>query len=276
TADLKDVNMIDSFHLEAYGKTSVNYNRDLEVFPVVKRIIEKITGQEAEYKSPTDMGVNRAGFGITDDEVVREASLQEIIRRYLIAQCNYKKGKIDEESLNRSKLLMDEMGITVEDRKVVQPARDYAEYKRNCDERYENIVVMAIEMPDGSFITGRSSRRMVAASAAVLNAIKKLSGQSDDIHLISPTVLSDIQKLKKDILKQDRSSLNCEEILSALTISVGTNPSAQAAVDQLVNLDGCKAHCTAILSDRDEQTLRSLGLDVTSDPDYLTTNLYFG
>ncbi|HZK88002.1 MAG TPA: DUF1846 domain-containing protein, partial [Anaerovoracaceae bacterium] len=236
TADLKDVNMIDSFHLEAYGKTSVNYNRDLEVFPVVKRIIEKITGQEAEYKSPTDMGVNRAGFGITDDEVIREASLQEIIRRYLIAQCNYKKGKIDEESLNRSKLLMDEMGITVQDRKVVQPARDYAEYKRNCDERYENIVVMAIEMPDGTFITGRSSRRMVAASAAVLNAIKKLSGQSDDIHLISPTVLSDIQKLKKDILKQDRSSLNCEEILSALTISVGTNPSAQAAVDQLVNL----------------------------------------
>ncbi|MBK5247051.1 MAG: DUF1846 family protein, partial [Peptostreptococcaceae bacterium] len=142
--------------------------------------------------------------------------------------------------------------------------------------RYENIVVMAIEMPDGSFITGRSSRRMVAASAAILNAIKKLSGQSEDIHLISPAVLSDIQKLKKDILKQDRSSLNCEEILSALTISVGTNPSAQAAVDQLLNLNGCKAHCTAILSDRDEQTLRSLGLDVTSDPDYLTTNLYFG
>lgn len=276
TADLKDVNMIDSFHLEAYGETAVNYNRDLEVFPVVKRIIEKITGHEAEYKSPTDMGVNRAGFGITDDATIREAALQEIIRRYLIAECNYKKGKIDEESLYRSKLLMDEMGITVEDRKVVQPARDYADYKRNCDERYENIVVMAIEMPDGSFITGRSSRRMVAASAAILNAIKKLSGQSDDIHLISPSVLGDIQKLKKDILKQDRSSLNCEEILSALTISVGTNPSAQAAVDQLVNLNGCKAHCTAILSDRDEQTLRSLGLDVTSDPDYVTTNLYFG
>lgn len=276
TADLKDVNMIDSFHLEAYGKTAVNYNRDLEVFPVVKRIIEKITGQEAEYKSPTDMGVNRAGYGITDDGAVREAALQEIIRRYLIAECNYKKGKIDEESLNRSKLLMDEMGITVEDRKVVKPARDYAEYKRNCDQRYENVVVMAIEMPDGSFVTGRSSRRMVAAAAAVLNAIKKLSGQSDEIHLISPSVLKDIQRLKKEILNQDRFSLNCEEVLSALTISATTNPSAQAAVDQLLKLKGCRAHCTAILSDRDEQTLRSLGLDATSDPEYLTTNLYFG
>lgn len=276
TADLKDVNMIDSFHLEAYGKMAVNYNRDLEVFPVVKRIIEKITGQEAEYKSPTDMGVNRAGYGIVDDQIVREAALQEIIRRYIIAETNYKKGKIDEDSLNRSKLLMDDMGITVEDRRVVRPAREYAEYKRNCDARYENVVVMAIEMPDGSFATGRSSRRMVAAAACVLNAIKKLSGQSDEIHLISPSVLGDIQHLKKDILQQDRSSLNCEEILSALTISAGTNPSAQAALDQLAKLKGCRAHCTAILSDRDEQTLRSLGMDVTCDPEYVTTNLYFG
>ena len=159
---------------------------------------------------------------------------------------------------------------------MVRPAREYSEYKRNCDARYENVVVMAIEMPDGSFVTGRSSRRMVAAAACILNAIKKLSGQSDEIHLISPSVLGDIQHLKKDILQQDRSSLNCEEILSALTISAGTNPSAQAALDQLARLKGCRAHCTAILSDRDEQTLRSLGVDVTCDPEYVTTNLYFG
>lgn len=275
TADLKDVNMIDSFHLEAYGEKAVNYNRDLEVFPVVRRIIEKITGEKAEYQSPTDMGVNRAGFSITDDALVREAALQEIIRRHLIAACNYKKGKIDEDCLNRSKLLMDDMGIAVEDRKVVRPAREYAEYKRNCDKRYENVVVMAIEMPDGSFVTGRSSRRMVAAAAALLNAIKALSGQSDEIHLISPNVLSAIQNLKIEILHQDRTSLNCEEILSALTISASGNPSAQAAADRLPLLKGCRAHCTAILSDRDEQTLQSLGLDVTSDPEYVTTNLYF-
>lgn len=275
TTDLKDVNMIDSFHLEAYGQMAVNYNRDLEVFPVIKRIIEKITGEEADYKSPTDMGVNRAGFSIFDDETVRRAAEQEIIRRYFIAQCDYKKGKISEDSLLRSKLLMDDLKLKSEDRSVVTPARDYAEYKRSLDKRYENVVVMAIEMPDGSFVTGRSSRRMVAAAAAVLNAIKKLSGLSDDIFLLSPNVLETIQHLKTNILHNEKSSLNVEEILSALTISATTNPSAQVAMEKLLLLNGCKAHCTAILSDRDEQTLRDLGLDVTSDPEYLTTNLYF-
>lgn len=276
TADLKDVNMIDSFHLEAYGEKAVNYNRDLEVFPVVKRIIEKITGEESEYKSPTDMGVNMAGYGIIDDEVCREAAKQEIIRRYFIAACNYKKGKIGESSLERCKLLMDEMSIKPLDRTVVQPARDYAEKKRECDPRYENVVVMALEMPDGSIVTGRSSRRMVAASAMILNAIKKLAGISDNIPLISHTALEAIQHLRTDILNQDRSSLNCEEVLTALTISATTNPSAGIAMEKLVLLHGCKAHCTAILSDKDEQVLNSLGLDVTCDPEYVTTNLYFG
>ncbi|HKM29043.1 MAG TPA: DUF1846 domain-containing protein [Anaerovoracaceae bacterium] len=274
TADLRDVNMIDSFHLEAYGQMSVNYNRDLEVFPVVKRIIEKITGEESEYKSPTDMGVNRAGFGIIDDEVCQEAACQEVIRRYIIAECDYKKGKISEGSLERSKLLMKELGKDVLDRKVVAPARDYAELKRNCDERYENVVVMAIEMPDGTMVTGRSSRRMVAAAAAMLNAIKLLAGVADDIHLISPQVLETIQTLKTEELEYDRTSLNCEEVLLALAISGATNPSAEKASKKLANLRGCRAHCTAILSDRDEQTLRALGIDVTCDPEYVTTNLY--
>lgn len=275
TADLKDVNMIDSFHLEAYGETTVNYNRDLEVFPVVKRIIEKITGEESEYKSPTDMGVNRAGFGIIDDEVCREAAKQEIIRRYMIAQVDYKKGKIEEGSLERAKLLMDEQGLQVTDRLVVEPAREYAEEKRSSNSRYENVVVMALELPDGKIITGRSSRRMVAAAAAILNAIKQLSGISDGIHLISPNVLGSIQTLKTDVLMNERTSLNAEEVLSALTISAATNPSAEMAVTKLPDLRGCRAHCTAILSDRDEQTLRSLGIDVTCDPEYVTTNLYF-
>ena len=275
TADLRDVNMIDSFHLEAYGTMAVNYNRDLEVFPVVKRIIEKITGEESEYQSPTDMGVNRVGFSITDDEAVKEAACQEIIRRYLIAQCDYKKGKIEEDAVLRSKLLMDDLKLKVEDRKVVQPAREYAEFKRNLNSRYENVVVMAIQLHDGTVVTGRSSRRMVAAAAAVLNAIKYLCGLADGIYLISPNVLQTIQHLKTDILMNERSSLNCEEILSALTISATTNPTAQVAVEKLLQLNGCKAHCTAILSDRDAQTLRDLGIDVTSDPEYLTTNLYF-
>lgn len=169
TADLRDVNMIDSFHLEAYGEMAVNYNRDLEVFPVIKRIIEKITGEESEYKSPTDMGVNRAGFAITDNEVCEEAAKQEIIRRYLIALCDYKKGKIEAESLERAKLLMDELDLKLEDRTVIQPARDYVEMKRNCNDRYLNVVGMAIQLNDGRIITGRSSRRMVAAGAMILS-----------------------------------------------------------------------------------------------------------
>ena len=276
TVDLRDVSMIDSFHLEAYGITAINYNRDIEAFPIVKRIIEKITGKESPYKSPTDMCVNRVGFSITDDEVVRYAAKQEIIRRYIIAQCNYKKGKIDEDALTRSKILMDEVGLTVEDRLVVTPAREYAEHKRNCDAKYENVVVMAIEMPDGTFITGRSSRRMVAAAAAILNAVKKLSGISDDVYMISPTVFAAMQELKTNILSQDRSSLNCEEVLSALSISAEHNPAAHTAIENLVKLKGCRAHCTAILSDKDENTLTALGIDVTCDPEYVTTNLYFG
>ncbi|MCL1808746.1 MAG: DUF1846 domain-containing protein [Clostridiales bacterium] len=276
TVDLKDVSMIDPFHLEAYGVKAVNYNRDIEAFPIVKRIIEKITRKEPPYKSPTDMGVNRAGFGITNDEEVQYAARQEIIRRYVIARCNYKKGKIDEDALNRSKVLMDDVGLTVEDRLVVRPAREYAEFKRNCDKSYENVVVMAIEMPDSTFITGRSSSQMVAAAAAILNAVKKLSGISDDIHMISPNILSTLQSLKKNVLNQDHCSLNCEEVLSALSISAATNPSAHAAIGNLAKLKGCRAHCTAILSDKDENTLSALGIDVTCDPEYVTTNLYFG
>ena len=273
TADLKDVNQIDSYHLEAYGVPAVNYNRDMEVFPVVRRSIEKITG-EALYQSPTDMGVNRAGFGITDDEVCREAACQEIIRRYLIAEVDYKKGKISESSLERSELLMREVGMDVEDRPVVLPAREYAEQKRECDSRYENVVVMAMEMPDGKIITGRSSRRMVAAAAVILNSIKYLAGLPDGMLLITKQVFDAMQKMKDEVLRSDRSSLTCEEVLIALTVSGTQNPAAEYAARKLAELRGCKAHCTAILSDQDEQVLQSLGIDVTCDPEYVTTNLY--
>ncbi len=226
TVDLEDVNMIDNFHLEAYGETTVNYNRDLAVFPVIKRITERITGDSSAYRSPTDMGVNRAGFSIIDDEVVRKAACMEIIRRYLIARCDFKKGKINEDILSRSKLLMDDMDLKISDRKVVQAAFEYAEYKKNLDAKYADIVAIALEMPDGDIITGRSSESMVAAAAVILNAIKKLAGISDSIHLISPNVLKTLQRLKSEVLSMDKSSLNCEEILSALMISA-TSPEVQ-------------------------------------------------
>lgn len=275
SVDLKDVIMIDNFHLEAYGQMAVNYNRDLEIFPVLKRIVEKITGKEAEYKSPTDMGVNRVGFSIINDEVCRRAAEQEIIRRYIISEVDYKKGKISEEALKRSKLLMDDMNLKVEDRRVVKPAREYMEYKRSLDKRYENVVVMAVELESGEIVTGRSSRRMVAAAACVLNVIKKLSNIGDEIPLVSPVILETIQKLKTEALKQERGSLNLEEVLSALVISSHSNPTAEIAIEKLPEVRGLKAHCTAILSDRDEETLRALGIDVTSDPEFVTTNLYY-
>lgn len=276
TADLKDVNMIDSFHLEAYGVQTVNYNRDIEVFPVVKRIIEKITGGECEYKSPTDMGVNMVGYGIVDDEICREAAKQEIIRRALIAQCDFKKGKIDGSSEERVRLLMEEVGAHISDRKVVDVARNYADYKRELDEEtFENIVVVAIELPNGKIVTGRNSETMAAAPAAILNAVKNLAGMADPVHLIAPHVLQGIQDLKRDVLKQDKVSLNVEEILNALAVSASTNPSADLAVEKLKLLRGCKAHCTAILNDKDEQLFGDLGIDITCDPEFSTNNLYF-
>lgn len=271
TADLKDVNMIDSFHLDEYGEKTVNYNRDLEVFPIVKRIIEKITGGECEYKSPTDMGVNMVGFGIIDDEVCQEASRQEIIRRNLIAQCDYKKGKIDGASAERVELLMEEIGSKVYDRKVVVAAREYLDTIRPC----ENDVAVAIEIREGEIVKGRSSHLMSAEAAAILNGIKVLAGIDDEEHLIMPEVLENIQGLKRDVLLQEKVALNVEEILNALVVSANSNEMAAKAVQKLSLLRGCKAHCTAILNDKDEQLLGNLGIDITCDPEYSTNNLYF-
>lgn len=274
TADLKDVNMIDSFHLEAYGETAVNYNRDIDAFPVLKRILTKITGDESGYQSPTDMGVNRVGFCITDDEVCKEASRQEIIRRYLLAECSYKKGKIDESILERTKLLMEEVGASRYDRPVVGPAEEYAEAKRKEEgDEDENIIVTAIQLEDGTIVTGKNSERMVSTAAMMLNAIKSMAGIDDGIPVISSQILESLRDVKVNMF-HDSSSLNCEEILMALTISKMTNPIAEMALKQVPKLRGCIAHCTAILSDRDEQTMKSLGIDVTCNPEFSTNNLY--
>ena len=276
TVDLQDVNMIDPFHLEAYGETAVNYNRDVEAFPLLKRIIEKITGRESIYKSPTDMGVNRVGFGIIDDEVVREASKQEIIRRYFKTGCEYKKGYVDYDTFKRTRLIMDELGLKEEDRKAVSYARKKLEQIKSCAKGdCRGASAIAFELPDGHIITGKASHLMDAASAAILNAIKYFADINDEIMLISPVILEPIMSLKDKTLQSKNVALNCEEILMALSICAATNPMAQVAMKKLGDLKGTQAHCTNILGKTDEQTLRKLGIDLTCDQVFPTENLYY-
>jgi uncharacterized protein (UPF0371 family) len=275
TIDLKDVNMIDNFHFERYHQVAVNYNRDLEMFPVIKRIIEKITNKESVYQSPTDMGVNRAGFGITDDEAVSEAARQEIIRRYFATVCDFKKGLLDQESLNRMKVIMEEVQLRQEDRRCVLPARNYAEkLKETCSDN-ETVPVIAFEMPDGKILTGKGSATMDCSSAALLNAIKYLAGISDDIYLLSPLILNTIRALKEKDLNSKITNLNANEILIALSICAVTNPTAQLAYEKLSLLKGVQAHCTVMLNRNDEQILKKLGIDVTCDAVYPSENLYY-
>lgn len=275
TADLKDVNMIDSFHFDAYNKVSVNYNRDIEMFPVLKRILEKITGKESVYKSPTDMGVNRVGYGIIDDEVVQEASRQEIIRRYFKTSVEYKKGYVDIDTFNRVKFIMEELNLKQEDRKVVLPARERsAKLKEACDNN-EVCPAVAIELADGTIITGKGSDTMNATAAAILNAVKHFANISDEIHLISPVILEPIINLMSKTLGGRNTALDCEEILIALSICAATNPTAQVAMEKLALLKGSQAHSTTILSRNDEQTFRKLGIDITCDPEYPSESLYY-
>ena len=275
TVDLRDINMIDSYHVDAYGEIAVNYNRDIETFPVLKRIIEKITGEEAVFKSPTDMGVNRVGFGITDDDVVQEASKQEVIRRYFKTACEHKKGYTSFEAMERAKLLMEELNLRAEDRTVVLPARERAARMKGEDPGNGVYSAVAIELDDGTILTGKSSPVMDAAAAAILNAAKHLAHISDDIHLISPLILEPISALKTDTLGGGFSALNSEEILIALSICAATNPTAQVAMDKLPQLKSCQAHSTTILSGSDEQIYRQLGIDVTSDQEFASENLFY-
>jgi uncharacterized protein (UPF0371 family) len=275
TVDLKDVNMIDSFHFDAYNQVAVNYNRDIEMFPVIKRIIEKITGKESVYKSPTDMGVNRVGFGITDDEVVKEASIQEIIRRYFKTSVEYKKGYVDAEVFQRIKIIMESLNLKPEDRKVVIPAREYSSKLKLEANKNDACPIVALELECGTILTGRGSELMDASSAAILNAIKYLANISDDIHLISPVILEPIKSLKTNALGSNNTSLNSEEILIALSICAATNPMAQVALEKLTKLKGCQAHSTTILSTGDEQIFRKLGIDVTCDAEYPSQNLFY-
>ena len=265
TADLNDVNMIDPFHLEAYGETTVNYNRDVEIFPVLNAIFEKIAG-ESPYKSPTDMGVNMAGNCIFDDEAVREASKQEIIRRYYQGLCDLRQGRVNQDTVYKLELLMKQANVSTSDRKVAEKAIELAEKTSEP--------ATAIELPDGKIITGKTSSLLGASSAALLNALKELGGIQDDMHLIAPIVIEPIQKLKTEYFGSINPRLHTDEILMALSISAATNPTAEHALNQLEKLKGCEAHSSVILSQVDERMFKKLGVNLTCEPKYETKKMY--
>lgn len=266
TADLNDVNMIDPFHLEAYGETTVNYNRDVEIFPVLDAIFEKIYGKNP-YKSPTDMGVNMAGNCICDDEVCREASNQEIIRRYYSALKGLAQGTSDEEEVYKIKLLMNQAHITIARRKVVDAALKRAKETKSP--------AVALELEDGTIITGKTTPLLGASAAMLLNALKSLAGLDDALHLISPTVIEPIQKLKIECLGSKNPRLHTDEILIALSICAATDKNAQLALEQIPNLRGCQAHSSVMLSSVDVKQFKKLNIQLTSEANF-EKQKYFG
>ena len=276
TADIRDFNLIDPFHLEAHGVQAVNYNRDVESFPVLKAILERITGDRAMYQSPTDMGVNRARFAIIDDARVRAAAVQEIIRRYFRYACEYAMALCDRETLDRVEILMKEVEVSPQDRRTVAPARAAVqEAKARVRKGDQGIFVgAAIELRDGTIITGVNSPLLHASSSLILNAVKKLAGIPQGLHLLSPSVIESVTVLKKEILQRKTVSLDLEETLIALSICSTTNPTAKLAIEQLADLRGCDVHMTHIPTPGDETGLRRAGVHLTCDPAFATNNLF--
>lgn len=266
TVDLNDANVIDHFHLSAYGEQTVNYNRDVEAFPLLKALLERLGGGASPYESPTDMGVNMAGFCIVDDEVCREASKQEIIRRYFKAQVDEARAGLDSTQSDRAAVVMSKAGIRPTDRKVVAAARTVAEAtgEPGC----------AIQLPDGRVVTGRTSPLLGCSAAMLLNALKTLAGIDDDIHLLSPESIEPIQTLKTVHLGSQNPRLHTDEVLIALSVSAGENAEARRALEQVRTLAGCDVHTTTILGSVDEGIFRNLGVLVTSDPVFQKKSLY--
>ena len=267
TVDLADVNMIDPFHLEAYGEIAINYNRDIEIFPVLNSMLERILG-ESPYKSPTDMGVNMAGYCITSDEVVSKASRLEVIRRYYDILKNRKQGTASDEMVSRMEFLMKNAGITPAERNIIPAVMKRAESI--------GVPVSGIELEDGTIITGKTSELLGASSAALLNAIKTIAGIEDRVLLISPDILRPIQELKTEALGFKKTKLQVDEMLIALSISAQTDPIAKAALEQIPKLRGCEMHSSVILSSVDDSILRRLGVNITCEPVYPTNSLYQG
>ena len=268
TADLNDVNMIDPFHLEAYGTTAINYNRDIEIFPVLKAMFEGILG-ECPYKSPTDMGVNMAGNCIFDDEAVREAAKSEIIRRYYNALCQKRKSGTDCDcEIEKIKFLMNQSSTAIKDRACIQAALDKAETTGEP--------AVAIELPDGRIVTGKTSKLLGASSAGIINAIKTAANIPDEIDIISHEILEPVQKLKVENLGNNNPRLHTDEVLVALAISAATSEVAKKAMEALKCLQKAELHSTVILSPVDMATLKKLGINVTSEPVYQSKKLYHG
>ncbi len=267
TADLSDSNMIDPFHLEAYGKTTVNYNRDVEIFPVLNAILARISG-ESPYRSPTDMGVNMAGYCIVDDEAVRRAAYNEIVRRYFAVLRDRREGRVDDEAVFKSELIMQRAGIGVEYRRSVMAVRREMETT-------ERPVVVA-ELPDGTMVSGKASPLLTASSAMILNALKVLAGIDDSVLLISPEVIKSMQRLKVDYLGNRNPRLHIDEMLVALSIAANTDPVVEKAVAKLPELRGCDVHSSVIISQVDEGLYKKLGMYVSSEPEYQTKCLFHG
>lgn len=277
TADLRDFNMIDPFHLEKRGKTTINYNRDVAAFPLLGAIWERLTHSPCPYASPTEMGVNRISDGIVDDAVCRAAAGQELIRRYFRYACEYALGTTDQETVSRIEMLMKDQGLKVEDRRVVPVARAAAQSNVARAMIPHGISCgTAIELPDGQIVSGRNSPLLHSSASAILNAIKVLAGIPDDIHLLAPDVLQSIIHMKQDILKGKHPSLNVDEALIALSMSAARDPNAHLAMAQLTKLRDCEMHLTHMPTPGDEAGLRRLGLRQTAEPHFANSDLYQG
>ena len=275
TADIKDFNLIDPFHLEAYNKKAVNYNRDVEVFPILKRILKKISGGEPFYQSPTDMGVNLAGFAITNDALIREAAKQEVIRRYFRYRCEYVMGLMDRETVQRVELFIKDFNLGPEYRSVVEPARRAALEAQERNKGNEGVYCgAAIELKDGTIVTGSNSPHLHAASSLILHAIKHISEIPDKIKLLPPNIIESVKNLKTEVLNEKTISLDLIETLITLSISATTNHTVQLAMEKLIDLQGCEVHMTHIPTPGDEAGLRRLGVNLTSDPNFSTKDLF--
>ena len=275
TADIMDMNLIDPFHLEAYGKTAVNYNRDVEIFPVVRRIMEKITNSPSFYLSPTDMGVNCAGFSIIDDEVTQEASKQELIRRYFRYRCEYAMGFTEKETVQKTELFLKDFALSPTDRAVVDPAHTAALDAEKRDKGNKGIFCgAAIELKDGAIITGSNSALLHAASSMIIHAIKHLAGIPEKIKLLPIHITNAVGNLKTSILHDKTVSLDLDETLIALSVSAINNPAAQLAIEKLTDLKNCEVHMTHIPTAGDEAGLRRLGVNLTTEPYFSTKDLY--
>jgi uncharacterized protein (UPF0371 family) len=275
TADLGDFNQVDPFHLEYYNNIAINYNRDVEIFPVVKKIMDRIMDEDVVYNSPTDMGVNMAGFAIVDDDLVQYAAKQEMIRRYFRYSCEYAMGVADKSTVQRAELLMKELNLAPTDRKVVEYAYRASIAAQEKGKGNEGVYAgAALELKTGKIVNGNNSPLMHAASALVLNAIKILAGIPKNIHLLSPNILQSISNLKSEFYNKKVLSLNLEETLIALSISADFNPSAKVAMEKLKELHGCELHMTHIPTPGDEAGLRRLGLNITSEASFSSKSLF--